>query len=351
MIKSSVFICIDSKIDFGESIFMKKHNKLCPFCGRRMRRHGKTKSGTERYFCPVCKKTSTMRREDTVLRHKKDRLIEWLVGIKNKTEIAKRYGVTRQTLSNEFRPFFKKNPNGMAPFGFQAKMIIVDAKFIHGNSLCALIAVTEENKIFWEFADSECYGTWYSCLTRFAPPEVVIADGQKGVSGFIKRYWPNTKFQRCHFHIVSLVIHYLSRNPKEEAGQRILDLMYQLKHIKTHKEKDRWILLYKIWEKQYEKAFDEKNNFGNYKYKKLRSVRFILRKALPNLFTYLDYMGCPNTTNLVEGWVNTAIAERLRRHRGLHLSQKKILVSIILSHLSREKPTQIFCRKNTPIFP
>jgi len=211
---------------------MKKHNKLCPVCGRRMRRHGKTKSGTERYFCPVCKKTSIIHRKDTRLRHEKDRLIEWLIGVENKTVIAKRYGVTRQTLSNEFRSFFRKNPNGMAPFGFKAKMLIVDAKFIHGNSLCTLIAVTEENKIFWEFADSECYGTWYACLMRFDPPEVVIADGQKGVSGFVKRHWPNTKFQRCHFHMVSLVIHYLSRNPKDEAGQKILELMYKLKKVK-----------------------------------------------------------------------------------------------------------------------
>lgn len=316
-----------------------------------MQRHGKTKLGTERYFCAICKKTSIIHREDTRLRHRKDRLIDWLVGVENKTVIAKRYGVTRQTLSNEFRSFFRKNPNGMAPFGFKAKILIVDAKFIHGNSLCALIAVTEENKIFWQFAESECYGTWYGCLARFDPPEVIIADGQKGISSFVKRYWPNTKFQRCHFHMVSLVIHYLSRNPKEEAGEKILELMYQLKKVKTPGDRDRWILLYRIWEKQFEKIFNEKNDSGNYKYKKLRSVRFILRKAIPNLFTYIDYMGCPNTTNLVEGWVNTAIAERLRWHRGLRLSQKKILVSIILSHLSRKKPTQIFCRKHTPIFP
>ncbi|MBI5221160.1 MAG: hypothetical protein HY978_05025 [Candidatus Liptonbacteria bacterium] len=63
---------------------------------------------------------------------------------------------------------------------------------------------------------------------------------------------------------------------------------------------------------------------------------------MPDLFTYLDYPSCPNTTNLVEGWVNTAIAEGLGRHRGLKLSQKKTLVSIILSNLkrpTREKPT------------
>jgi hypothetical protein len=110
-------------------------------------------------------------------------------------------------------------------------------------------------------------------------------------------------------------------------------------------------MFHKIWEKQFEKVFNEKNESGGYVHKKIRSVRFIVRRALPNLFVYLDFPGCPNTTNLVEGWVNATLAEALRRHRGPHLSQKKILVSIILSHLTREKPTRTFPEKPTPIFP
>lgn len=142
--------------------------------------------------------------------------------------------------------------------------------------------------------------------------------------------------------MVSLVIHYLSRNPKEAAGRDILDLMYRLKTVKTHEEKKRWCMFHRIWEKQYEKVFAEKKESGGYVHRKLRSVRGIVRRTLPDLFTYLEYPGCPNTTNLVEGWVNTALAEGLRRHRGLRLRQKKTLVAVILSHLTREKPTRKF---------
>lgn len=316
-----------------------------------MRRHGKTKAGRERYFCPACNKAIVVDRDDTRLRHEQDRLVAWLTGVESKQMIAKRYGVTRRTLSNEFRSFFQKNSDSIAPIGFHAKRLIVDAKFIHGNELCALIAVTEDDKIFWQFADGENYGTWHACLDRFTPPDVVVADGEKGVAGFVKRYWPQTGFQRCHFHMVKLVIQYLSRNPREEAGVEILKLMYRLKYVKNHEDKRQWLMFHRIWEKQYEKIFTEKNESGQYVHKKIRSVRFIVRNALPNLFTYLDFPGCPNTTNLVEGWVNAALAEGLRRHRGLHLSQKKTLVSIILSHLRREKPTRTFPENDTPIFP
>jgi len=310
-----------------------------------MQKWGKTKAGTPRFFCLRCRKTTAWERSDVKRYHRKERLIAWLTGVQSKKDIAKRYGVSRQALSKEFAPFFRQNPNCKIPEKFKAKMLIVDAKFVHGSEMCALIAVTEEDRIFWQFATDECYGTWYAFLVRFSPPDVVVADGHKGMSGFVKRWWPHTAFQRCHFHMVSLVIQYLSRNPKEEAGQRILHLMYQLKLIKTHEEKKMWIQFHFMWEKQYEKVFNAKTESGQHQYRKLRSVRLILRRAIPDLFTYLDFPGCPNTTNLVEGWVNTAIAEGLRRHRGLRLGQKKTLVSIILSHLKRpmrEKPTRKF---------
>lgn len=323
---------------------MKKHKK-CRQCGRQMQGWGKTAAGTPRYRCLVCKRSSIIHRPDTRQRHQRNRLVSWLTGVQSKDDVARRYGVTRQTLSKEFQVFFRQNPNPKTFQGFGAKILIIDAKFIHGRKLCALIAVAEDDYIVWQFANTECYHTWRGFLARFSSPEVVVADGQKGVARFVKRWWPQTAFQRCHFHLVSLVIHYLSRNPKNEAGQQILDLLYRLKYVKTFEDRDQWKLLHHIWEKQYEKVFNEKNELDGYVHQKLRSVRFIVRRAVPNLFTYLDYPGCPNTTNLVEGWVNTAIAEGLRRHRGLHLSQKKTLVSIILSNLrrsKREKPTRKF---------
>ena len=305
---------------------------------------GRTVAGRERYRCPVCEISSTIHRPDTHLRHDHDRFVAWLAGVDDKEAIAERYGLTRRALTKEFKQFFRDDPSNVPPLGTKVRMLIVDAKFIHGRMLCALIAMTEHDEIFWQFASAECYGTWYGFLVHFVPPEIIVADGEKGVARFVTRYWPQTAFQRCHFHMVKLVIHYLSRNPKEEAGRQILNLMYGLKHVKTPEERDRWKLLHRIWEKQFEKILNRKYPSGSYAYRQLRSVRFVLRKAMPHLFTYLDHLGCPNTTNLVEGWPNTAIAEGLRRHRGLRLRQKKTLVSVILSNLkrSKEKPTRKF---------
>jgi hypothetical protein len=160
-------------------------------------------------------------------------------------------------------------------------------------------------------------------------------DGQKGLFLAALRLWPFTGIQRCQFHVISFVSQYTGRRPKDGPTREILDILYQLKYAKTPEGRDRWIVLYKNWERKYQIELYERNVWGNFKYPKLRSVRYIIRKALPNLFTFLEYPGAPNTTNLVEGWVNSAVAEAIRRHRGITAEEKKTLVSIVLSHLKR----------------
>jgi hypothetical protein len=306
---------------------------------------GKTAAGTPRYRCMDCKISHTIHRPDTHIRHDRDRFVSWLTGVESKTDIAKKYGLSRRALTKEFQRFFQESVEPRVPGDLSIDLLIVDGKYIHHRVLCVLVAVTENDRIFWRFAPEERYGTWREFLKLLPPPRVVVADGHKGMWYFVKRYWTHTAFQRCHFHMALLVTKYLTRNPKEEAGQVIVDLVHRLRTVKTHEEKNKWLMLHRIWEHQYEKIFNEKTESGGWRFKKLRSVRTIMRRSLPDLFTYLDHPGCPNTTNLVEGWVNTAIAEGLGRHRGLTMAQKKTLVSIVLSNLKRpmrEKPTRKF---------
>ncbi len=258
----------------------------------------------------------------------------WLGGKDSLKEIAAHYHVTRQTLWRRFHPFFN--------FAFEPKipqepmrMLILDGTYIHSRYLCALVAIDEHDRVFWRFVRYESYENWFKFLANFPEPQVVVMDGQKGLFAAARALWPDVKVQRCQFHVVSFALQYLGRHPKDEAGKTMLDLLYRLKEVKTVAHRDKWLTLHTIWEKQYEKEFAARNEWGNFRYPRLRSVRYIMRRALPNLFTYIDNPGTPNTTNLVEGWVNSAIAEALRRHRGLTEYEKKYMVSILLSHLTR----------------
>jgi hypothetical protein len=306
-----------------------------------MQRYGKTAAGTQRYYCRSCHISGIKSRTDITQRHWKDIFVSWLCGEASERELAQRFQVSRKTIYHHFRPFFQESYQCRFTTSQPIDFFLVDGKYIHKDSLCTLIALANTGDIFWEFASEENGSTWQRMFAKLPTPVVVICDGQKGLLRVIHILWPQAKIQRCHFHMVSYGIQMLTRNPKTIAGKEILLFLHRLKDIHTHTEKEKWILLFRMWEKQYQKVLTEKNGQGAYVNKKLRSVRGLIKRAIPDLFTYLDY-DVPNTTNLVEGWLNTRIADAIRQHRGFSPLHKKTLVSVLLSKLSKEKPTRKF---------
>lgn len=307
-----------------------------------MQSWGTTRAGTPRFFCRFCKKSVIWGRDDLTKKHTRDQFVSWLSGERSEREIAEKLGISRRALYNRFHPFFQEPWECVIPHDLSMQVLIVDGTYIEGNTLCVLVALADTGHLFWHFAMRETGLTWHVLLSRIPAPSVVVCDGQKGLERVLRHLWPDTRMQRCHFHMVAFGIQKLTRKPRTSAGKDILVLLHGLKDVGTKEEKDRWILLFRLWEKQYHAVLTGKTEQGGYANRNLRSVRSLIRHALPDLFTYLEYHNVPNTTNLVEGWVNTRIAEGIRQHRGLSPSQKKTLVAIILRKLSAEKPTRKF---------
>jgi putative transposase len=311
--------------------------KRCPHCKHSLQHYGKTAAGTVRFYCSSCKRTVTAKkRKDVRERHIRHELDMWLGGKDSLTEIAAHYKSTRQTFWKHFRPMMSFPFAPAIPKDETMDILILDATYIHGHVMCALVAIDEQDRVFWRFAGHESFVVWRNFMQLFPEPKVLVMDGQKGLFAAAKTLWPNVKIQRCQFHVVAFAAQYLGRHPKDPAGKRVQEILYELKTVKDNHRREWWLLKYRVWESQYEKMLSEKEG-RKYRYQKLRSVRFLIRKAIPHLFTYIDYPGVPNTTNLVEGWVNAAVAEALRRHRGLKDFEKETLVAIVLSHLKRKK--------------
>lgn len=300
-----------------------------------MQRYGKTASGKQRYYCASCKISSVRSRPDTIIRHQFHRFVSWIVGKKTLAESAKIYGMSVRNLQKQFQKYSDWKISGSKiSKNISVKYLILDAKYLHGKSLCVLVGLTENQRLFFRFADRECEASWSDFISRLPTPLSIVADGQKGLRKAVKRLWSETAIQKCHFHFVALLIQYLSRHPKTTAGRELLRLAYRLKRVKDKESRDEWIQSFEFWQHIYLKEINLKNEQNWFVNKKLRSAKLIVKRSLPDLFTYLDYPGLPSTTNLVEGWVNAAIAETLRRHRGVRLNKKKTLVSVLLSFLS-----------------
>lgn len=311
-----------------------------------MWRHGYTTRGRQRWRCLQCALTSVRRRSDTRRQHANRRALKWLTGKASVSEIAQLSGLARQSLSKQFRNIFAQQATFTYPSSIT--LLILDGIYIHGRTLLALIGLADDRHLVWSFTDRETSGSWFELLSRLPIPTVVVCDGHSGLMPTLRALWPKTAIQRCHFHVLKLARVYLTLRPRTRAGRELQALLWTLTSCRTHQARDDFRLRFETWCRRHEALLSERSHsiaaherkHWWYTHKKLRGVRSLLVHALPNLFTFLDYPDCPNTTNAVEGGVNAQIAEALRLHRGLRLHQKPTLVSLVLAKINQGKTTR-----------
>jgi hypothetical protein len=64
----------------------------------------------------------------------------------------------------------------------------------------------------------------------------------------------------------------------------------------------------------------------------IRSALYGIKQALPYLFTHQKYpeLSIPNTTNSIDGGINTKLKDLNRRHRGMNTARRnKLLVNLL----------------------
>lgn len=74
---------------------------------------------------------------------------------------------------------------------------------------------------------------WEALLAKIPPPDIAVGDGQRGLEAATRNLWPETKIQRCYFHIRLTGTKYLTRSPRLEQNKALLGLYTALTSI-TH---------------------------------------------------------------------------------------------------------------------
>jgi hypothetical protein len=231
-----------------------------------------------------------------------------------------------------------------------------------GNLVC-LIARTPTAVVTWQWAGWESSNTWSKLLEQLPAPTVVVCDGQKGILLAIARCWPNTRVQRCNFHVWQNIRVKLTLHPQTQAGQELLDLAREiLKGIKTVEGSNDWQTQLKAWGETYDELIKERTYRTEllvshrgwwYTHRNLRSAYRQLNKLIKDkqLFTYLDPSlfdpsmptPIPRTTNYVEGGINSQLRTKLKLHRGMNQQHQIRLVEWYLyGRMEGQKPPRKF---------
>lgn len=151
----------------------------CPVCGKKCVKSGKTKAGSQRWFCKECK---------TSLTHKIDNdskelqiFLDWLFGKE-----------AQSTMPGEGRTFRRKTAKfwdiwPMSPKIEESKDILFLDGIYLGRKACVLICCDEKNVLGWYLCRYEHAGAWMALMKRIAEPRMVVSDGGTGFAKALKK--------------------------------------------------------------------------------------------------------------------------------------------------------------------
>lgn len=284
-----------------------------------MKRNGKTKAGTQRWYCPACLLSTTHKYNNSAKRL--EEFLTWLMS-KDTQSSMPGGGRTFRRRTAEFWELWPQPPAIDEIF----RVVYVDGIWIARN-VVALIACNDTHVLGWYLARSESTGAWRALISRTAPPDMVITDGGSGFPAAVAAEWPHTLVQRCTFHVFCQVKRQTTTRPKLACGQELYRIAKSLLKVKGTEQAARWLASYAQWCSTWD-AFLKEYTFNEgrkeYSHQRLRKARSSIDKVLrqKTTFTYLDEKlaregPLPSMNNMIEGGVNAQLRHVLQDHRGL----------------------------------
>lgn len=322
--------------------------KRCPTCQKSMRRWGKTNNGKQRWRCPTCQTSAIRKRKDNRDRKRLSLFLSWLTSKETASQAAKRTRRCRRTLERWGRPFFHHPPEQLPP-ELPIRVLVLDGTSASPRRCVILIAADADAScpVSWVPVPRECAASWRAFLVPMkrsgVEPSVVVCDGQRGLLKAIAETWPTARVQRCLIHVCRQAISWTTKRPKTKAGQELLMLIRALPHVRTRRQKRRWVQSFRYWKRRHHRFLAERTYGTNgrwwHTHRKLRAVRSLITNAVPDLFRFVSDPTIPRTSNHVEGGLNARLKELFRCHRGMSLQQKIALAAWYLHVRQKRRKT------------
>lgn len=295
-----------------------------------MLRNGRSPNGKQRWLCRECKISSRWHYDTKT--HDLSAFIDFILG---KVTYADMPGQGR-TFRRKTQSLWEIWPISI-PSGEIYRVIHVDGIYLRRIAVVLIAQSTSNEVIAWHVARSETSRAYRELLLKIPPPQLVIADGGSGFSSACAEIWPNTRIQRCTFHVQSQIIRYTTRSPRTQAGAELLTLCRSLSKIKTPTQRDQWIQNYYTWSGKWKRFLAEKTTLPSgmkvHTHQRLVKARNLINRLIktgqlftylePNLYTPEEEIGSlPSTNNRIEGSINSQLRTMLKHHRGMNVNHQ-----------------------------
>lgn len=256
---------------------------------------------------------------------------KWVIGRRTIEELSEESKYSTRTLKRYFNNYLSQMPI-LSVYPSKNVNIIIDGTYF-SNGICLVIYRDNTIKFtqLYRLTDGEHYTEIKEDLENLLKLgvniESVTCDGHKSILKAVKEVFPNIPLQRCLVHIQRDCRIWLTKNPKSSAGKELLSISYEIHRLNDYESLNLWLVNLHKWHEKYKDYINEKSVnelTGRYwfTHKAVRRTFMSIKRALPNMFHYLDNPKIPKTTNSLESFFGH-LKGNLNIHRGLSYKHRK----------------------------
>jgi transposase-like protein len=325
---------------------MKKDKKFrCWACGSLdVIKWGK-QQGKQRYQCNNCGIFSTRSNLMLSKRNKGVWFREWIVGKQTFAQLVSKSGYSERTLKRYFYDYLEHYPVWNINLTESVNLLIDGTYF--SNKIC--LVLYRDNRVKTNVLYCLTDGEWEEELAEDIENllrlgitiESVTCDGLHNILKAVHKVSPNTVIQRCLAHIQRETLNWLTRHPQSHAGYQLRQIIKRLHTINDRDKWGYWIVDMINWYERHKDFVNEKSYKPDTKrywftHKQVRKAFIHIKRALPDMFHYLDNPNIPKTTNALESFFGH-LKQNITIHRGLSKEHYKNYIKWYLFFKSNEK--------------
>lgn len=281
--------------------------------------------GKQRFKCKNCGIFFTFTNQGVSRQNRFRWFKDWILGRQTIIQISQISGYSPRTLQSYFEFYLSKRPVLHVKPSEKLNLLMDGTYF--ANKLC--LVLYRENCIKYTQLYRITDGEWYeeikeditNLLSLGVQIESITCDGHKSVLKAIRSADRTILVQRCTVHVQRMCKIWLTLNPKSEAGFELLAIVNKLHRIETRNQWGYWVVELISWSEKHkdfiaEKSFNQDTGRYWHKHKMVRRSFVVIKRALPDMFHYLDNPKIPKSTNGLESFFGH-LKGHLAIHRGL----------------------------------
>ena len=302
------------------------------------------RNGKQRFKCKECGALNTRKNQKVSQSNRFVWFRLWIVGKQTLEQLSQSSGYSVSSLKRYFSEYLQQYPTWKITPSEKVNLLIDGTYF--ANKVC--LVLYRDNTIkatqLYRLTDGEWFEEIAEDLQNLLDLgiqiESVTCDGLSNIIKAIKKTTPNTTIQRCVVHIQREVLNWLTRNPKSQAGIELRKIVRVLHLIKNKDDWGYWVVSLIKWYETHKDYVNEKTYYPQtnrywFTHKNVRRSFVHIKRALPNMFHYLDNPAIPKSTNGLESFFGH-LKQNISIHRGLSKEHYKNYIKWYLYFKSNE---------------